>query len=885
MTTATDPYTPPQTLPQALPQTEPEAGELRSVTDLTLGELTWQLVRAPRRTLAALGGALAAPAPSPDEPGDTASRLSDAPTGMVRMGTAPTMRMRSAIRWSLPTFPALPPFPEPPGTPASGVAEDDAAAVAGPRITASAGLTVRTLVIVALLAVIIVLALFATNALVSNRNVNIDETPIPFAGLLLILMAVGFGALVWVDVTFQRHAPYPREARSAERADIGDLILRYGARIGLGAVAVGVTWLAWNANEGARHMEFTSAGANYWLLSIVLWVVVFFDGSFNILRWLGMVAVGALTLARRTLRFRLTWTLIALVAILIVGAYFRFSNLGAFPPDMTSDHVEKVRDAWKIDEGLRPIFLDNNGGREPAYFYFLTILHNLTGVPFTFDLIKIGSGLWGMVTLVLAWWMGRAIIGSEDRALGNLTGVLMSAMVAVSYWHTMLSRLGLRIVTTTVVAMLVMVFLVRAVRHNRRADWIITGVVLGVGMYFYQAVRMLPVVIIAGVVLGLLFQVRSWRAFFKYAFNGLAMVIIALAIFVPLGRYMVEYPDYFWSRSTGRLFGEDVIEIRDDKGALIETRLANNQDRLEALRNNLGFLGSNMIKSAWMFNWQGDRAWITGSPAGEPELDPFVGMFFVLGVGLMVVRAIRRRDPTDLLFPIAALIMLLPTALSLAFVIEVPSATRASGALPMVYFMAALALALALRMITEKLRGLAVRQAVYGLAVIGILFGASWNFDAYFRVAMRYYRDSTLPYSQAGDILRGFSESVGSSGNAFMISYPHWWDHRALAIEAGDVRWDNGILETDMTQRLVNHIKGNVRTPYEMRPDRQLMFFLHRNADESLAELQTLLPGGVVTTVDAYNETRNFKLYVVEPVGCEWVRKHIGDDTSFCPPV
>jgi hypothetical protein len=118
-----------------------------------------------------------------------------------------------------------------------------------------------------------------------------------------------------------------------------------------------------------------------------------------------------------------------------------------------------------------------------------------------------------------------------------------------------------------------------------------------------------------------------------------------------------------------------------------------------------------------------------------------------------------------------------------------------------------------------------------------------------------------------------------------MISYPHWWDHRALAIEAGDVRWDNGILETDMTQRLVNHIKGNVRTPYEMRPDRQLMFFLHRNADESLAELQTLLPGGVVTTVDAYNETRNFKLYVVEPVGCEWVRKHIGDDTSFCPPV
>jgi hypothetical protein len=250
----------------------------------------------------------------------------------------------------------------------------------------------------------------------------------------------------------------------------------------------------------------------------------------------------------------------------------------------------------------------------------------------------------------------------------------------------------------------------------------------------------------------------------------------------------------------------------------------------------------------------------------------------------MLVRAVRRRDPADLLFPVSVLIMLLPTALSIAFVIEVPSATRASGTFPLVYFMAAFALAVTLRMITAKLNGLLIRVIAVGLVVVGLAAGAAWNFDTYFRVAMRHYRDSTLPYSQAGDILRGFSESVGSSGNAFMIAYPYWWDHRALAIEAGDIRWNNGVLEDNLKQRLIDMIEVNMGTPYELRPDRQMLYFLHKDAIESLAVLQTMFPDGVVTTVDSYNETRNFMLYTVQPIGCAWVQDNIKRESSVCPP-
>jgi hypothetical protein len=871
MTIATEPpaFNPPDADNPSLPAevaSSTKASE-RPITDFSLSELVGQFIRFPGSTLSALGGALAAPT------------TKDAPPPPVEASA-----MRGAIQRV--SVVALPRF-APPIAFSVDTADDDSQAAPAedlPKITATSGTSIRAISVLAGLVVAFIIAQIATNALVANRAVDISLTPITFAGMLLLFSAAIFSILVWADVRFQRLPPLVRSEGSAEKPDLQTLLLRIGLRVVYGTVAALITWLGWNANFSTQYTQFTSTGTFFWIVSIVAWVLTFVEGDFDPLKFLARLVNGTTRVVRNTLRFRLTWTLIALIAILITGAYFRFNNLGAFPPDMTSDHVEKVRDAWKIDEGLRPIFLENNGGREPGFFYFLTLLHNLTGLGFDFDLVKTGSGLWGMAMILAAWWMGRALVGDEDRDLGNLTGVLMAAMVAVSYWHTMLSRLGLRIVSTTLVATVVLIFFVRALRHNRRNDWILAGLALGGGMFFYQATRMLPVIIIVGALFMLLFRVRSWRGLRITVVNGLALVIVALAVFAPLGRYMIELPEFFWSRSSGRLFGEDVIEIRDAQGNLTGSRLADNQDRIEALGRNLPVLGSNLIRSAWMFNWQGDRAWVTGSPNGEPQLDTFVGSFFVLGVGLMLVRAVRRRDPADLLFPVSVLIMLLPTALSIAFVIEVPSATRASGTFPLVYFMAAFALAVTLRMITAKLNGLLIRVIAVGLVVVGLAAGAAWNFDTYFRVAMRHYRDSTLPYSQAGDILRGFSESVGSSGNAFMIAYPYWWDHRALAIEAGDIRWNNGVLEDNLKQRLIDMIEVNMGTPYELRPDRQMLYFLHKDAIESLAVLQTMFPDGVVTTVDSYNETRNFMLYTVQPIGCAWVQDNIKRESSVCPP-
>ncbi|PJF23828.1 MAG: hypothetical protein CUN53_20915, partial [Phototrophicales bacterium] len=126
-------------------------------------------------------------------------------------------------------------------------------------------------------------------------------------------------------------------------------------------------------------------------------------------------------------------------------------------------------------------------------------------------------------------------------------------------------RLGLRIVLTPLVTTVLLIFLVRALRYNCRWDWIGVGLTLGFGVYTYQAVRMLPVVVVVGVGLTLLFGLFQWGAkrlavSRDMLVNLAAAGVIAFVAFVPLFRFSIEYPEDFWRRTSGRLFGDAIMQ-------------------------------------------------------------------------------------------------------------------------------------------------------------------------------------------------------------------------------------------------------------------------------------------------------------------------------------
>lgn len=862
-------------------ETTPDQPEQIEIRDLTLTQLLGSLFRAPGRTINALTSAFEqAESGRPEQVVTTVGterRTSQRPRSEVAQGRKPRVGYNTPDDAADNAIDDLAATPLPDGESYRTVQFRESVRPSTITYTRTGWVSL------ALMLVISLFALASASALYAARPTD-GSSDLPSSGLLLLLTGIGFGVLIGAEAKFGRLAAYTNQTRTTAQNNVIVLLIR-AAFFLLAAFAAFQAW-----GNTTRNL-WTPEGTGAWLISIAAAVFAFYDGEWAWVRWLRSIVLLPAQFLRSRLTFRVSWTLIALAVILIVCAVFRFGNLGAYPPDMTSDHVEKVRDAFFINNGARPIFLENNGGREVGFFYYLAILQQTLNLPYNYDLLKIGAGIISLITILVAYWMGRSLIGEEDQRLGNLTGLIMAALIAVSYWHIMLSRLGLRIVLMPLATMLLIIFLARGIRYNRRLDFIFAGLILGFSLYAYQAARMLPVLVIFAAFVALVVKVRSLRSFGQWAVNFAAVVLIAGAIFIPLGRYWYEYPDSFWSRSAGRLFGEPTEEVKDSvTGAVLRVREVPLDERIGKFFEALPKLRDNMVKSLNMFNYVGDVAWVTGSPKGFPQLDWVAGAFMIVGFGIVGARIFKRRDPVDLLLVGGLVIMLLPTALSIVFQIEVPSATRASGTLPIAYFVSALGLAFIVRSITVRTAAPAVRFIVYGVVTVLVIIAATVNTQTYFVEAMTAYRASTYPYRQAGQLLRAFSTSgVGSSGNAFFISYPNWWDHRALALEAGDPRWDNGIIETDMIAQLKGKMTGNVGTAYELRPDRQLLFFVHQNAlATSLVELQTEFPGGTVTPVESFEPNKDFYLYTVPSVSCEWITTNIQLQSSFCnltPPI
>ncbi len=635
--------------------------------------------------------------------------------------------------------------------------------------------------------------------------------------------------------------------------------------IPLGLVLSIIAWFAATGNQ------FTFIGFWSWMISIGVWFYVLLPDSWNPLD-----TISSLWVKVQTFRPRLNWTVIALIGILLIGAYFRLHNLHTVPPEMTSDHVEKLLDSQRVLDGTHQIFFPNNGGREPMQMYLMAFFSQLPGLGMNFDTLKLLAVIESLITLPALWWMGREVIGrntEHNRRLGNTVGLIMAALVAVSYWHVVMTRLSLRIILMPLFTALLIVYLARSLRSNNQGDFVKAGLLLGISFYTYQASRMLPVVVVAGVVLAILLRGRTFETNKRYVANLIVLALMALVVFVPLFSFSldstVDGPLHFWMRTSGRLLGDDLITTTDDTGRII-TRNATFEERVQAFSENVPVLMSNIRNALLMYNWKGDVAWINGVP-NQPAMDAYTGALFILGLVAWGARMVKRRDPVDWLMPVMLFIMLMPSALSIAYPLENPSATRTSGTLPEAYLFTALPLAILVLDIAK----LSIRR--WGYAIVGgllvLVVGGSYIANSYtvFERYPRTYYSPSLPYSTAGEVMRGFAAFGGTYGNAFMVAYPYWWDHRAVGLEAGLVDWPNGILSIQDVPTFLYEawLRQGV---YRFDPDRDILFFYSAQDEDAERLLQEWFPDGrvqrIVPDVPAQAEDA-FMIYTVPAMGVD----------------
>ena len=695
--------------------------------------------------------------------------------------------------------------------------------------------------------------------------------------------------------------------------------------------AVLLSGLAYRANvqraPDGRVIDvvLTSGGVILWALSIALWVGIL------LVDWRARRQSGPRPRAQSARPARRWWrqpdvlaTALALLAMIAVGAYFRLHNLDSTPPEMTSDHIEKLLDALRVSEGHVAVFFPNNGGREGFQMMVVAFIADVLGVGFNFRALKLASAIEGILTLPALWWMARQIIGTETaraRRLGNWVGLALAGLVAISSWHVMLSRLGLRIVLTPLTTALAIGFLARAMRHNRMRDFVALGLTLGAGVYFYQANRMLPVLAVIGVALAALGTARRWRdvprimleasvvgvaavlpvlayaggawllerseranlrafgeqlgaliplaamAWFaivalaararrgatsRYGGGLLAAAVIALALYLPMHHYSLLYPDEFWNRTRGRLFGEETFwRIDPDTGQTVvyHPSLA---EQIERIWEQRGVLVDNYADALRMAHWQGDSAWINNAQ-GHPALDGLTGGLLILGLVLWGVRVVRQPAAVDWLVPAVVLVMLLPSALTLAYTIENPSFTRASGAIPAVFLLAALPLGALGAGLSEapRERWRAWVGAAAGLAAIALVLAGAIgpNWRNYFTDYRLSYSHSWKPYHAIAAPMKAFALGEGSYGNAFMVAYPHWLDHRILGAVAGDLRWPNGLVTRE---QIFDRIAANRGTPYAYDPSKPLFIMIHPQDYATAVFLEDTFPGG---TIERYTYT------------------------------
>jgi 4-amino-4-deoxy-L-arabinose transferase-like glycosyltransferase len=286
----------------------------------------------------------------------------------------------------------------------------------------------------------------------------------------------------------------------------------------------------------------------------------------------------------------LTW----LVALLLVATFLRLAAWRDAPPGLRFDEMLVTLQAAEIQHGARPVYIDAIY-EEPLYHYLTALAFSLFGTHlFTLRLVSLALSL---LTIPVLYVLAR-------RMLGQRPALLAAALYALSFWALMYSRLGLRLIAFPLLLLLGLYFVWRGLERQRRLDFVLAGIWLGLVTYTYAAMRLLPVWWIALLVCLFLFDRSRAR---RSSLGLIGTTAIALTLALPMMLHFTNNPAA--DRRLGEVIGPIDALLTGDLFPLI---------------NSIGL-------TAAMFFVQGDPETLYNIP-NRPVFDLLTGVLFVVGV-------------------------------------------------------------------------------------------------------------------------------------------------------------------------------------------------------------------------------------------------------------
>ncbi|WP_420640972.1 ArnT family glycosyltransferase [Candidatus Leptofilum sp.] len=308
---------------------------------------------------------------------------------------------------------------------------------------------------------------------------------------------------------------------SAQLHQVGQRLGVAGWQLLLLLLAVVLTFLAWlAAGEQALARRWdVSVGA--WLLAIGFMLL----GGVPLMEWRFWLRRGP-GLARWE-----WWFLLALV----VGAWLlRGTAVTQFPNTFSGDEGSAGLHAARFVQGQANNWFTIGWFSFPSFYYALqSMFIDLFGQ--TIGALRYFAALGGTLAVVATYFLARGMFGRG-------TAVPAAVLMMGSHYHIHMSRIGLNNVWDSLFVALVLAGVWLGWRSGKRLPWLLAGLALGLGQYFYVSVRVLPLLLLIWLA-GLWWRRRSqWR---QQLVNMLLAGGTAVVTVLPLGIYFAtHWPEF-----------------------------------------------------------------------------------------------------------------------------------------------------------------------------------------------------------------------------------------------------------------------------------------------------------------------------------------------------
>ncbi|MFN8596979.1 MAG: glycosyltransferase family 39 protein [Anaerolineae bacterium] len=375
-----------------------------------------------------------------------------------------------------------------------------------------------------------------------------------------------------------------------------------------------------------------------------------------------------------------------LLLITLLGGILRFTQLSSAPLGYFHDEAWSAEKARSIitDTESPAVYFPENNGMDALHVYLIALIFQFTG-PVAIG-SRLASALVGTLTIPVTYWLAAELLADDRHRHAIALGAAF--VIATLFGAVVVSRSGWHAMSMALFATACLAALARGRRLNLRRWFIVAGVLAGITQYTYPSARLLPVLLLGQLILDL---VRNRSARRTIVVNYLAAGVAALIAFAPLGAYFIQHPEWLFVRA----------QQTSEDGNLLQN----------AANVALGFIVRGDLDSLHNIS-------------GRPALDPFLAIWFVIGLGVCWRQ--RRREHLGIIAGL--IVMSLPTVLTT----PAPLTRRWTGAMPFEALIVAIGAVALADWLLPRLKF--SRRSIILTSAFGVLFllSAIWSAADYF---------------------------------------------------------------------------------------------------------------------------------------------------------